>query len=244
MGANSSKTINTIINKTITDQSMTIINSKKMKIEKDYKSVQEIRNSGMKAGRNIIGCTNENNQNIAVTDKTYSKIDDDTKKDIQRYVEEYLTNTAKSEIEQAISGLPLATANISNAEQYVENYSFHDLSTVFTNNLENLYNQRIEASQLIEGSGQEAGDDIDCTIGGGNFNTQNISLELVLESTLKSKEVTNIVNDFTKTVDNILEAKTTQKIAGLDPFAFFGMIAGAIILLVGAGFLFMFLKFK
>jgi len=226
MGANVSSQTTEVINKTITDQSSEIMNSTEMSTRSELTADQKM-NVDFRVGGTIKNCDLNFIQDLKIVNKIYSKIDSQMQQELVKKIEEKLDNEAKNEVMQDISGLNLGAANISETNNYIENYSFHDLSTLVVNTLANHVNNAIDANQDQVIRVNIAGD-FDCSAGDakGLIVAQNIDIENIIENTLKDKKVTKAINDFSKEVQNKATNKTTQTITGIDPFAIFGMIAG------------------
>lgn len=243
MGANVSSTVSSTINKTITDQSKKIFSSTDMYTTSNLSASQK-QDLDLTFGT-IKNCGIDISQNINIKNKIYSKIDSNKQLDILNKIQEALDNTAKQELENKISGLPIGTANVSNAQTYIENYNFHDLSTVVTNVLSNNVNSAISASQdqkikLNVGN-------IDCASASLNnkiYIAQNIDIDNLIENTIKDEQVQKAVNDVAVDVTNSTETTVSNKIAGLDPFAWIGIAVAiiAVVVLVGLGLFFGFKK--
>ena len=219
MGTNISKQTTEIINKTITDQSTEIMNSTEMSTRSELTADQKM-DVDFRVGGTIRNCDLNFIQNLNIVNKVFSKIDSEMQQQMIKKIEEKLDNEAKSKVLQDISGISLGSTNISNTRTYVENYSFHDLSTLVVNTLANHVNNAIDANQDQQIRVNIAGD-FDCSSGDakGLIVSQNIDIENIIENTLKDKKVTEAINDFSKEVENVAETETSQTITGIDPLA-------------------------
>lgn len=244
MGGVQSTTVATdIINRTITDQSTNFINTTNREENQNLNADQDL-DFVLKVGGSIIGCDFDFKQNMKVTADVYSEISKDNSIDLQRKIEESLTNDVKSEIEQVLKGIPVASAQVSDTQTYVENYSFHDMSTTIANSLTANINQAISAAQkqkinvTIDGN-------YDCTSGNKGVDVgQNVDLSAIIDSTLKEKNVAKVINDFSKTVDNTISSTSKQTLEGIDPFAIIGAIISVIVIIIIAVVVAMVLKKK
>lgn len=233
MGANVSKTTTEIVNETITDQSSQIMNSTEMSTRSTLDANQKM-DVDFRVGGSIKNCDLNFIQELTIVNKVYSKIDAEAQQMMIKEIEQKLKNEATDKIEQEIKNLPIGVVNKSEANKFVRNYDFHDLSTLVVNTLKNNVNNAIDANQDQQIRVNIAGD-FDCSSGDakGLIVSQNIDMENIIENTLKDKKITETVNDFSKEVENVAKTEVSQKIAGLDPFAFIGMIFG-ILIVIGA----------
>lgn len=207
-------------------------------------SLTDIMNSTMVSTSNIIdssqlqditmtfdgpvNCNFNFNQNIDVVNKIYSKIDAEKQQDIEKTLTEDITNDLDAITEQALSGIPFG-ANVQSTSQIVDNDTVSQLSTAITNSLTNNINNAVNNSQ-----GQKLNitfrDEFNCD---DVFAvSQNIDVKNIIDSTLKDKNVTELTEDISKTIDNKLTSEVSQTLKGLDPFAMIAMIAIAIIVVV------------
>lgn len=225
MGANYSKQLSEIVNKTITDQSNEILNSSEF-------STTSILNNNQKMNVDLhvngnSKCGYRFKQDTVIENTIFSTIDSEKQAELQKTIMEKLDNKLKNEVKQDISGLPIGTANVSSIKQKVENYSFHDLSNSIANYITNSVNSAVESSQdqnikvFIDGD-LLCQDDLFMV-------TQNIDVKQIVDNVVKDKNVTNAINNFTKEVENDVTAFTSAKIAGLDPLAFIGLMLGLFI---------------
>jgi hypothetical protein len=229
-GVQSTSVATDIINRTITDQSTSFINTTNREENQNLNADQDL-DFAIKIGGSMIGCDSNFKQQMKVTADVYSEISKNNSIDLQRKIEEALSNDAKSEIEQVLSGIPVGSAQLSDTKTSVENASFHDMSTTIANSLTANIKQAITAAQKQK-IDIEIGGDYDCTSGGGIDVGQNIDLSAIIDSTLKEENVAKVINDFSKKVDNVISSSSSQILEGIDPFAIIGAIIGLVVIIV------------
>ena len=230
-GVQSTNVATDIINRTVTDQSTSFINTTNREENQNLNADQDL-DFALKVGGSLIGCDLGFKQNMKVTADVYSEISKDNRLDLQRRIEESLSNDARSEIEQVLKGIPVGSAQISDTQTDVENASFHDMSTTIANSLTANINQAISAAQKQK-IDVEIDGDYDCTSGNKGVDVgQTIDLSAIIDSTLKEQNVSKVVNDFSKKVDNVISSSSKQTLEGIDPFAIFGAIIGLVFIIV------------
>lgn len=222
MGANLQKTTNNIVNEVITDQSSTFINETSVRRDQDINASQEM-DFRLFVGGDMIGCSSNFRQDLVIKADIVDELDSTKTTQLANSVNIALKNDVATQVEQMISGLPIATANKSEIINDVSTYSFTDMSTTVANALSSNINNAVKASQKQKIEIDIRGN-LDCRTGGEIYVGQTLDISAIIESTLKEENVQKVVNDFSMKIDNAIASSTTQKIAGLDPFAFITMV--------------------
>ena len=175
-----------------------------------------------------VNCNFDFNQTINVVNKIYSNIDAVKEQEIKKTITEDITNNLDAITEQALSGIPFG-ANVQDTSQVVDNNTVNQLSTAITNSLTNNINNAVDNSQEQK-LNITFRDEFNCD----DFFavSQNIAVQNVIDTTLKDKNVTDLTEDMSKTIDNTLKSEVSQTLKGLDPFAMIAMIAIAVIVVV------------
>jgi hypothetical protein len=224
--ANINKNFNDITNKSITDMSMKIMKKYTVTTNTNTNSTQ-MNKVKIKTGGDL-NCDISSNQTIKIVETTTQSLSNNDTVDIQRTMADTLNNNLKNESKQAASGM-LPPGNVNETYNTIDNYSFTDLSTVMSTELQANVNKAIMAYQ---------GNEVDLDIGGnytcpkdGIRNIQNIDISSIIHNTLTSAAVQTQVDDYTKKVTNDIVNKNDQVSKGFDPAAFLAMMIVSVLLM-------------
>jgi hypothetical protein len=223
--ANINKNFNDITNKSITDMSMKIMKKYTVTAKSNTNSTQ-INKVNIKTAGNM-NCDISSNQTIKIVETTTQSLSNNDTVDITRTMNDTLNNKLKNESKQAASGL-LPPGNVNETYNTIDNYSFTDLSTVMSTELQANVNKSINAWQQ-NGVFLDVGGDYTCK--DGIRNIQNIDIASIINNTLTSAAVQKQVDDYTKKVTNDIVNKNDQVSKGFDPAAFLAMMIVSVLLM-------------
>ena len=235
MGSNVSKTTTELANKVITDQSTSIMRSTQMYTDQNL-TAEQIMDVNLVIKGSVRNCSLQFKQNMKVENRVYSSIDESEQLDLIKTVKKNLDSTLKSETKQKLKALNIGQVNYQRTSTMVDNYSFDDLSTAIVSTLSNEVNSAVRASQNMPIVIVVEGDFICDKNNNQQLFTQNLDMTSIVENTVKSERVQNLVNDFVAEVKTVSESKSGQVAEGIDPFVIImiiGIIIGVVLLIAG-----------
>lgn len=217
MGANTSKTVNEVVNESVTDMSTRIMDNKQMytDVRLNASQTQDVTIKSNAA------CPITITQDMSLVNRVYSSIDQEMQNKLANDYIGKLKSTVENKVKQKNEQLNLGQFNTTIIDNYTRNYDFADMSIKMVNSLANAVNSQIIANQnqkvSLEIGGIENNEGTpNCRIAIG----QNLDIDSAIENVLESEQIQDIKNKVTKDLEAETVNEVSQTNVGINPLMF------------------------
>lgn len=229
-GENTSKIINDVMIRNLTDASINFKNETMRVVNTSVTGMNELNQNFR--GADFTACVIKNNQTINVVYREVSEFTQDLRVNFERDIKNAIEVALDNSISQVNEKLNLNQENNSITQTTVVQENITDLSQAYTNAYSEFVNTRISGNNLINQNFEGAV--LDCTKGGGVFNIQDIYLDADITRITENQTVIDSITKLTNETIMTIENTTTQRNTGVDPLSFTGLLAalGALLALI------------